>query len=91
MNKKLILLIILVMFLLIGTASAKEITTKVTDKTVLFSYADHRFILHTEGFGDMIVDESIYQNVMINDTIRFDTKSEWGFYYNVKVVKGEIV
>ena len=87
-DKKLIL-IALIGLLLIAPVSAKEITSKVDDKEIVDGYCTS-YTIHTVDFGDIEVDESQYQQVFINDTITFNTKSDFGLYTVLKI-NGEVI
>ena len=88
MNEKRLFLIILVIgiLLLIAPVSAKEITSKVDDKHIQHSYGTDYYFIHTVDFGDVQVIDTVYNEIMINDTVTFPNTDNWGIY-NVKVVK----
>jgi len=76
MSEKLLILIICIIgLLLISPISAKEVTAKVDDKGLLFITGNRGGIigtLHT-CYGEITVYEEDYNNIMVNDTIRYDT------------------
>ncbi len=84
MTGKRIVLICLIGLLLVAPVCAKEITSKVDDKEIVDCYGE-TYSIHTVKFGDISVLESTYQKVMINDTITFDTKSDFGLYTVLQV------
>lgn len=84
MNFKMGLIILFLGMLLISCVSAREISSRVDDKEIVDTYSTS-YTLHTVNYGDIVVDESDYQRVMINDTITFDTKSTFGLYSVLKV------
>ena len=85
MNKKLILIFIVIGLLLIAPISAKEITSKVDDKKIIPDRGDGFYFIHTVDFGDIEVLEGEYQKVFLGDNITFNTESEWGIYTILKV------
>ena len=92
MNTKGIILIICVIgLLIIAPISAKEVTAKVDDKGLLFIY-DHRGgivgTLHT-CYGEITVNQEDYNNIMVNDTIKYDTDMVdyfWTVHWDVEKV-----
>ena len=85
MTKKILLICLVIGLLLIAPVSAKVITTKVDDKKIIHSYCDGYYFIHTVDFGDIEVTENEYQEIFINDTVTFDTHSNWGLYTILKV------
>lgn len=85
MNVKTIIILLIISLLLLSPVAAKEITSKVDDKKIIKSHGDGHYFIHTVTFGDIQVTESEYQEVFINDTVTFDTHSDWGFYTILKV------
>lgn len=83
------ILIILISLLLISPVAAKEITSKVDDKEIVDTYGTS-YTIHTVDFGDIVVPESQYQKVMINDTITFNTESGFGIYDILKINDREV-
>ncbi len=83
--KSLLIIFCLIGLLLLAPVSAKEINSKVDDKKIIHSYGDGKYFVHTVDFGDIEVSENDYQQVFINDTITFDTRSDWGFYTILKI------
>lgn len=74
-EKLLILIICIIGLLLISPISAKEVTAKVDDKGLLFLDDNRGGIigtLHT-CYGEITVNEEDYNNIMVNDIIRYDT------------------
>jgi len=76
MNTKGIILIICIIGLLIITPiSAREVTAKVDDKGLLFINDNRGGVvgtLHT-CYGEITVSKEDYNNIMVNDTIKYDT------------------
>ncbi|MBO5180140.1 MAG: hypothetical protein J6B87_07350 [Clostridia bacterium] len=73
MTEKLLIVICIIGLLLISPLSAKEVTAKVTDKGLM--WVNSRGIvgtLHT-SYGEITVSAEDYNNIMVNDTIRYDT------------------
>ncbi len=88
---KRLFIICLIGLLLITPISAKIVTTKVDDKGLLF-VSDNRGgivgTLHTE-YGEITVSDEDYNNIMVNDTIRYDTDmvdSFWTVFWDVEKV-----
>lgn len=74
MTKKLLILIICIIgLLLISPISANEVTAKVDDKGLMW-VASIGIVgtLHT-CYGEITVSNEDYNNIMVNDTIRYDT------------------
>jgi len=84
MNKTLLLILLIGALLLVTPVAAKEITDKVTDKTINAKHLDSIYLIHTESFGDIEVPEKEYQQVFIGDNITFNTESNWGLYHVLK-------
>ena len=89
--KRMILIICVIGLLIIAPVSAKEVTAKVDDKGLLFVY-DHRGgivgTLHT-CYGEITVNEEDYNNIMVNDTIKYDTDMVdffWTIHWDVEKV-----
>ena len=76
MSEKLLILIICIIgLLLISPISAKEVTAKVDDKGLMWMHDNRGGIvgtLHT-CYGEITVSNEDYNNIMVNDTIRYDT------------------
>lgn len=76
MNAKGMILIICIIGLLIITPiSAREVTAKVDDKGLLFVNDNRGGIvgtLHT-CYGEITVNREDYNQIMVNDTIKYDT------------------
>jgi len=85
--KKAMLLLCIITLLLIAPVSAKEITTTVDDKEIINNY-DSCYTVHTIDFGDIQVTDTQYQQIFINDTITFNTESDFGLY-TVSKINGE--
>lgn len=91
MTKKrlIILLICLIGLLLISPICAKEVTAKVDDKGLM--YMQNWGIigtLHT-SYGEIAVGTEDYNNIMVNDTIRYDTDMtdfSWTPFWKVEKV-----
>ena len=88
-DKRLLLILLMGLLLLIAPVSAKEITSKVDDKEIVSTYGVS-YTIHTIDFGDIEVDESQYQQVFINDTITFNTQSDFGLYTVLKI-NGKVI
>ena len=74
-EKLLILIICIIGLLLISPISAKEVTAKVDDKGLMWVNDNRGGIvgtLHT-CYGEITVSNEDYNNIMVNDTIRYDT------------------
>lgn len=82
----LILIICLIGLVVIMPASAKEVTAKVDDKGLVW-YNGYGLIgtLHTQ-YGTITVTDEDYNNIMINDTITYNTDKNtfWDVYWKVK-------
>ena len=92
MTKKLwILIICIIGLLLISPISAKEVTAKVDDKGLMWINSNRGGVvgtLHT-CYGEIIVSNEDYNNIMVNDTIRYDTDMIdyfWTSYWDVEKV-----
>ena len=75
MTEKLLIVICIIGLLLISPISAKEVTAKVDDKGLMWVDANRGGIvgtLHT-SYGEITVSNEDYNNIMVNDTIRYDT------------------
>ena len=90
MSKRFILICLIIGLLLITPISAKVITTKVDDKTMVDTYGTSRAV-HTVDFGDIIVLDRDYNRIMINDTITFNTDGEFGGYWTILKINGDDV
>lgn len=89
-EKRFILIILCVTFLLlVSPVSAEMVTAKVDDKGLLSdTRGGIRGTLHTE-YGEIIVNDEDYNNIMVNDTIRYDTDMIdyfWTPYWDVEKV-----
>lgn len=82
---KRLLIILLVGLLLLAPIYATEVTSKVDDKKIMHTRGTSNFFIHTVDFGDIEVTEQEYQEVFINDTVTFDTHSDWGMYTILKI------
>ena len=75
-EKRLILIILCVTsLLLVSPVSAEMVTAKVDDKGLMWVHDNRGGIvgtLHT-CYGEITVSPEDYNNIMINDTIRYDT------------------
>lgn len=74
-KRLIILLICLIGLLLISPISAREVTAKVDDKGLMWVQNGGGGIvgtLHT-CYGEITVSPEDYNNIMVNDTIRYDT------------------
>lgn len=83
MTEKLLILIIIGL-LLISPISAKEVTAKVDDKGLMWVHNSQGGIvgtLHT-CYGEITVSNEDYNNIMVNDTIRYDTDMVDYFWTN---------
>ena len=87
---KRLLIILLVGLLLLAPVYATEVTSKVDDKKIMHTHGDGNYFIHTVDFGDIEVTEQEYQEVFINDTVTFDTHSDWGMYTILKINGGEV-
>lgn len=90
-DKRFIIIICIIGLLIMSPIYAQEVIAKVDDKGLLFIY-DHRGgivgTLHTQ-YGEITVDKEDYNNIQINDTIKFDTDLIdyfWTIYWNVEKV-----
>ena len=86
-EKRLILLICIIGFLLVSPISAKEVIAVVDDKGLEHSY-DYGLIgtLHT-CYGEITVGNKEYNEININDTIRYNTDMPfWTCYWDVEKV-----
>lgn len=82
-------MICLIGLLLISPVSAKMVTAKVDDKGLMWVNGKGVVgTLHTE-YGSIIVNDEDYNNVMVNDTITYDTDKNtfWSTYWSIKVEK----
>lgn len=82
---KRLLIILLVGLLLLAPVYATEVTSKVDDKKIMHTYGESKYFIHTVDFGDIEVTEQEYQEVFINDTVTFNTHSDWGMYTILKI------
>lgn len=74
MTEKLLIVICIIGLLLISPISAKEVTAKVDDKGLIWiqNWGGVVGTLHT-SYGEITVSKEDYNNIMVNDTIRYDT------------------
>lgn len=74
MIEKLLIVICIIGLLLISPVSAKEVTAKVDDKGLIWvqNWGGVIGTLHT-SYGEITVSKEDYNNIMVNDTIRYDT------------------
>lgn len=75
MNFKMGLIILFLGMLLTSCVSAREVTAKVDDKGLIWVQNGGGGIvgtLHT-CYGEITVSAEDYNNIMVNDTIRYDT------------------
>jgi hypothetical protein len=82
MAKKLLILICIMGLLLISPISAKEVVAKVDDKGLMWVHDNRGGIvgtLHT-CYGEITVSNEDYNNIMVNDTIRYDTDMVYYFW-----------
>lgn len=73
--KEVILIICIISLLIIVPVSAKEVIAKVDDKGLLFINDNRGGVvgtLHT-CYGEITVDREDYNQIMVNDTIKYDT------------------
>ncbi len=73
--KGIILIICIISLLIIVPVSAKEVIAKVDDKGLLFINDNRGGVvgtLHT-CYGEITVDREDYNQIMVNDTIKYDT------------------
>lgn len=70
--------------------SAEVITSKVNDKEIVATYGQS-FTVHTVDFGDVNVHMSVYNQIMINDTITFSNESDSVGYYTVYRINGKLI
>lgn len=82
---KRLLIILLVGLLLLAPVYATEVTSKVDDKKIIHTHGESKYFIHTVDFGDIEVTEQDYQEVFINDTVTFNTHSDWGMYTILKI------
>lgn len=91
MTEKLLIVICIIGLLLIFPVSAKEVTAKVDDKGLIWiqNWGGIIGTLHT-CYGEITVSEEDYNNIMVNDTIRYDTDMidyYWTPFWEVEKVK----
>ena len=87
MNKKIILLICIIGLILITPICAKEVTAVVDDKG-LIHMQNYGLVgtLHT-CYGEITVGDKDYNEININDTIRYNTDLPfWSYYWDVEKV-----
>lgn len=74
MTEKLLIVICIIGLLLISPVSAKEVTAKVDDKGLMWvqNWGGVIGTLHT-CYGEITVSKEDYNNIVVNDTIRYDT------------------
>ena len=90
MTEKLLIVICIIGLLLISPVSAKEVTAKVDDKGLMWvqNWGGVIGTLHT-SYGEITVSKEDYNNIMVNDTIRYDTDMIdyfWTPFWEVKKV-----
>lgn len=90
MTEKLLIVICIIGLLLISPVSAKEVTAKVDDKGLMWAQNWGGVIgtLHT-CYGEITVSNEDYNNIMVNDTIRYDTDMvdySWTPFWEVEKV-----
>ena len=68
--------------MLLSPVSAEIITSKVDDKHIIHVKGMCSRIIHTVDFGDIEVSKEDYSNIMINDTITFNTNN-WNFEFDI--------
>lgn len=90
MTEKLLIVICIIGLLLISPVSAKEVTAKVDDKGLMWiqNWGGVIGTLHT-SYGEITVSKEDYNNIMVNDTIRYDTDmifSFWTYFWEVEKV-----
>lgn len=89
--KQIILIFCIAGLLIIAPASAKEVTAKVDDKGLIWIQSSHGGLigtLHT-CYGEITVSEEDYNNIMVNDTIKYDTDMVdffWTIHWDVEKV-----
>ena len=90
MSKQLIALLLICSLLLLSPVSAEVVTAKVDDKGLMYTQRDGVVgTLHT-CYGEIIVSRDDYNNVNINDTIRYNNDLVdyfWGTYWDIEVIK----
>lgn len=91
MTGKRLFIICLIGLLLVTPVSAKMVTAKVDDKGLLFVNDNRGGIvgtLHT-CYGEITVTDEDYNQIMVNDTIRYDTDMVdyfWDVFWDVEKV-----
>lgn len=88
MNERLLIITLIGLLLMIAPVSAEMVTAKVDDKGLMYYHSEGIVgTLHTP-YGWIIVTDEDYNNIMVNDTIRYDTKKDtfWHLYWTVEVV-----
>lgn len=87
---RIILILICISVLLMMTPIyADTVTAQVDDKGLMYVYQTGVVgTLHTQ-YGWIIVDDTDYNQITVNDTIRYDTHKDtfWGLFWNVEVVR----
>jgi len=86
---KKLLITCLIVLLCVTPDFAKELTSEVTDKTIVNTH-NSCYCIHTKDFGDIQVSERDYQKVMIGDNITFNTESFYGLYNVLKINNEEL-
>lgn len=91
MTEKLLIVFCIIGLLLISPVSAKEVTAKVDDKGLMWvqNWGGVIGTLHT-CYGEITVSKEDYNNIMVNDTIRYDTDMIdyfWTPFWEVEKVK----
>lgn len=90
MSKQLIALLLICSLLLLSPVSAEVVTAKVDDKGLMYTQRDGVVgTLHT-CYGEIIVSREDYNNVNINDTIRYNNDLVdyfWHTYWDIEVIK----
>lgn len=90
-NKWIILIICIIGLLIITPISAREVTAKVDDKGLLFVNDNRGGIVGTLDtcYGEITVNREDYNQIMVNDTIKYDTDLVdyfWTPFWNVEKV-----
>ena len=88
-SKLLFIIIVIGLLLLVAPVSAKTVTAKVDDKGILIDNRyGHMGTVHT-CYGWITVSDEDYNQIMVNDTIRYDSDMIdwfWQQYWDVEVV-----
>lgn len=89
LNKNIIIILLLGVLLLITPVYSKEVTSVVDDKGLLYVYSSGILgTLHTP-YGWIIVNDEDYNNIEVNDTIKYDTHKDtfWDYCWDVELVE----